>query len=380
MSDVSPKKFDLPHLGDELLWKIFVKSDPKTVGRCRSLNRVWSYRLSTPLFVKQNFRENKDKDGSVIIGIGYPPTDENSQWFVRADVETGRQFHFGVPMQINHFGYYSLVGDDHGNLCIRLSYGGLNSRIIIWNPLTRDIRYISDEASKHCCHAVSLYAFGYLQDQTEYRIVHVYKRHYAEKNMKWTLFNSIQRDWVHSGTFQSNVHKLGPKPIVQEGVVSWIGWEGVNNSDPAAIITFSLQQRKFSEDIVPEDVKASYHALIQINDNVGFMSYKNLCFTRQVSVWGLKRSANDKHIWEKMVKVTGLGMPYSPTLFVDKDVITLMEARTGFGTSNDGERTDILLSRLKYMHQIRKHLVHRTWNEAVSVKSVSLHSNGLYMV
>ncbi|RYR67264.1 hypothetical protein HN51_012199 [Arachis hypogaea] len=196
MSHTPPNRVCMPHLGDELVWKIFAKANSKTVGRCRSTNQSWRYTLLTPSFVKEHYKQNKNREQSVIIGIGYYPANENSQWFERVDAQTGEHLDLNIPVAINNFGYYALIGSDHGNLCLRYSQDGLISRLLIWNPLTRMLAFASDEARKHSRYAVSIYAFGYLEDTIEYRIVHVYKRHYSDTKMSWTFYNSYKRNWT----------------------------------------------------------------------------------------------------------------------------------------------------------------------------------------
>ncbi|XP_072087973.1 uncharacterized protein [Arachis hypogaea] len=262
MSDTPPNMKKLPHLSEDLIWKIMVKADPKTVGQCRTLSKGWNFRLCTNLFVKANYKENKDRSKSVIVGIGYPPGDYNSIWFVRAYLHSGRQVQFNVPMDANQYGLYSVIGSENGIICIKISLGGLNSRLLVWNPVSDKRRYVTDEASKHSAHAVSLYAFGFLEDEIEYRIVHVYKRAFRQRNMSWSLYTSFEREWTHSGN----------------------------------------------------------------------------------------------------------------------DIITVMECRDGSGSANDAVRTDFLISRLKYMESRREHLVQRTWQEHVNVKTITMHSDGLYMV
>ncbi|XLR03722.1 hypothetical protein HN51_058549 [Arachis hypogaea] len=176
MSDIAPRKFDLPHLGDDLLWKIFAKADPKSVGRLKTTNKVWNFKLTSQLFVKQNFLENQHKNRSVIVGVGYPPLDDFCQWFVRAEADSGNQIQLNIPVDINNFGFYTFVGSDHGILCIRLSQGAINSSLFIWNPLTRESKFAIDVARKHQCYAVSLYAFGFLHGSFEYRVLHVFKK------------------------------------------------------------------------------------------------------------------------------------------------------------------------------------------------------------
>ncbi|XLR30565.1 hypothetical protein HN51_050438 [Arachis hypogaea] len=380
MSGISPKKNPLPYLGDDLVWKILTKADPKTVGRCRTLNKSWNFRLNTPYFVKQNWAEQKGQNINVIVGVGNPPADENSQWFIRADVNDGVHSQLNLPIVINQLGFYSLIGSDHGVLCIKLSQGGLNSRLLIWNPLTGMMKYVFDESKKHSRHHVSVFAFGYLYDSMEYRIVHVFKRHYIHRTLGWSLYCSFENDWCDSGSFTSDVQKLGPKSIIVDGIVYWIGWEGTNFTEPSLIISFSMIQRQFFESIIPIDARSTYHSLTNLHDGVGFIPYRNIGFSREVIVWEIKHDGQDKLNWDKRIRVTGLGIPYNPSMFIGKDIISIMECRSRFGGSNDADRTDLLLSRLKWNGARREHLMHRTWQQNVHVKSMTMHSESLYIV
>ncbi|XP_020970266.1 uncharacterized protein LOC110268448 [Arachis ipaensis] len=184
------------------------QKDPRTVRRCKSLSKAWNFRLSTPAFVKKNYKENKELKRSVIIGIGHPPGDQNSLWFIRAFVDDGSQVQFNVPSGINQFGFYAIIGSDNGNVCLRISMGGLNSRLLVWNPLINKQRYAPDESIKHLAYAVSLYAYGFLEGTIEYKIIHVYKQNFSQRTLSWSLYTSFERESAQSGTFDANVPKI----------------------------------------------------------------------------------------------------------------------------------------------------------------------------
>ncbi|KAL4287082.1 uncharacterized protein DS421_19g652150 [Arachis hypogaea] len=83
---------------------------------------------------------------------------------------------------------------------------------------------------------------------------------------------------------------------------------------------------------------------------------------------------------EENFDISGLGIPYTPSLFVGNDIITVMECRGRSGSANDAVCTNFLISRLKYMESRKEHLVYRTWQEHVNVKTITMHSDGLYMI
>ncbi|KAL4365980.1 hypothetical protein AHAS_Ahas07G0160300 [Arachis hypogaea] len=129
MSDFLFMKTQLPHLGEDLLWRILVRADPNMMGR--------------------------------------------------AFVDNGPQVQFNVPTNNHQFDFYVVIGSDHGNVCLRISMGGLNFRLLIWNPLTGKRRYASDESIKHLAHAVSIYTFDFLEDTVKYRILHDWKKNFS---------------------------------------------------------------------------------------------------------------------------------------------------------------------------------------------------------
>ncbi|MED6182829.1 hypothetical protein PIB30_032397 [Stylosanthes scabra] len=144
MGDTPPATFKLPQLGDEIMWRIFTKLDPKNVARCRALNRRWPH--------------------------------QNSKFFVRVNVDTKEELNVEFPSEIRGFWNYSIIGSDHGIICLKFERAGLIFGIMIWNPLTRQRHYCNDESRKHLTHAVSALAFGHIFDTLDYAIVHVFKK------------------------------------------------------------------------------------------------------------------------------------------------------------------------------------------------------------
>ncbi|MED6197682.1 hypothetical protein PIB30_058940 [Stylosanthes scabra] len=201
MSDIPPRHLNLPPaLADELLWKILVKAEPK-----------------------EHYNESRNKTRSIIMGLGYPPIDQISEFFLRYDVDRREQLTVALPPSIAHYGTRVLIESDHGIICIRVSMGMVNSRILLWNPLTGKDLLLPDDPHKHCCRSISMFGFGYLEDSMEFRIVHVFKCHYSEKKMCWSLYNSWQNRWKDDGVFESPIQKLAPKSVVHNGCVHWLG-------------------------------------------------------------------------------------------------------------------------------------------------------------
>ncbi|MED6140644.1 hypothetical protein PIB30_095230, partial [Stylosanthes scabra] len=288
--------------------RIFTKLDPKNAAKCRALNRWWHCRLMTPLFAKHNFRENRSKHINVICGIGAPPARDNSKSFVRADVDTKEELNVEFPIEIRGVWNYSMIGSDHGIICLKFERAWLIFGIMIWNPLTRQRHYCNDESRKHLTHAVSTLAFGHIFDTLDYAIVHVFKKVFHEDTLSWSLYSNRARNWDCTGSFESSVQKLGPSYVVERGVIYWIGWASVAISKPKSIITFNLNQRKFREVDVPNRAKRSYHSLMTFNGGVGFISSQKMGFSNFVEIFQVNRSGSTEFDWQSMVRVNGIGV------------------------------------------------------------------------
>ncbi|MED6151004.1 hypothetical protein PIB30_078098 [Stylosanthes scabra] len=172
----------LPYLGDDVLFKIFVKCHAKTVGRLRTLSKFWSERLKGKLFVEQNWKENEDRDDNVLIGFGYTPYGDKSHWCVGVNANTGEEIDLQPPVTLVEYGYFIIIGSDRGNLCIRFSEKGEESGLMVWNPITKYITEIEDQACKYWGYSVSVYAFGYLDQSWEYRVVYLFKKLYQDRD------------------------------------------------------------------------------------------------------------------------------------------------------------------------------------------------------
>ncbi|MED6107177.1 hypothetical protein PIB30_011445 [Stylosanthes scabra] len=245
----------------------------------------------------------------------------------RADLETRSQVQLNIPININQ-GMYTMVGSNHGILYLKLSQAGHHSRLMVWNPLTSRREYVFDEVKKRFNYKVCIYTFGFLADSMDYRVVHVYKRNFEDPNMSWTIYDPKKLDWSESISFKSCVSKLGPKHIIEKGVVHWIGWGGQELADPLKIITFDMNVNEFYEIDVP------FHVLTNYNGHVGFVTQTRV--------------------------ELGIGIMYNPTMILGKDVFSVIETHGRFGCSNDAQRTEVIISKHKQEKDNPENLMSRT--------------------
>ncbi|MED6125247.1 hypothetical protein PIB30_066841 [Stylosanthes scabra] len=370
----------LKHFGDDFLWMIFVNAEPKLAAKCRCLSKKWCSLLTSHRFLREKYKAISRRNRDIIVGVGYPPSDLNATWFLRVDPRIGEQIHFRIPTVINVFGHYTLIGSDHGNLCIRVTESGLNSRILIWNPLTEDTAWVRDEAWRHRDLPMSVDGFGYLSDTTDYRIIHVWKASHTQRYMGWCVYKSKMKAWSKDMTFISEVEKLGPQSVVCNGIVFWIGWEGFDFSQPNCIVSFNFKQLEFCQEPIPPTVSAPHNSLAKINGGVAFMTYREIPFSCEVVVWDMYREDNDSLVWQRKFKVKDVPMPYTPSILLDGTIVSILECRVSSGAANNAEKMDLYIFKMVHKSSEMKLIYHNHWEEEVSVKSITLHSEGLYPV
>ncbi|MED6107525.1 hypothetical protein PIB30_014819 [Stylosanthes scabra] len=272
-----------------------------------------------------------------------------------------------VPRSL--LGYYNhvVVGSDHGVICIRSFVGERNSTILLWNPLIEREQLIPDDTHGHCCFSTSVFSFGYLEDSMEHSIVHIFKCNHTTKRFRWSLYDSWGKGWNNRGFIDSTIERLGPKSVGQKGYVHWLGWGGVQQLQPTHVAIFDMENMTWFDTLIPERAKTTYHSLIDFNDGVGFILYQNVWVNRSIQVWQLVQQGRDGLNWVKMINVRGLGIPLCPSVFIGKDIISVLECSGGFAVGNDTHRTELWITMLKYKTTQVEQLLHNSWQEELCV-------------
>ncbi|MED6204011.1 hypothetical protein PIB30_005016 [Stylosanthes scabra] len=338
---------------DDFLWMIFVNAEPKLAARCKTLNKKWCSMLNSQLFITENYKANTTRQKDVIVGVGYSPADLKSQWFCKVDTQSNEGSNFEIPRDITPFGHYTMIGTDHGNICLRVSEAGVQSRLMVWNPLTHDFKWIHDDAWKYRDFCISTQAFGYLRDSLQYRIVHVFRRTFGQRSLSWSVYDSEFEVWSLEGTYNADIPKLGPQSIVSD---------------------------QFYHAEIPIEAPTKNNALANFNGGVGFLTYRDVGFQREVVVWNMYREGHDELMWERMFTISDFAIPHTPSLLTGSSIIYVLNCGASSGAANNTERTDVYVCILKHMKGEMYLIYHNYWEDDVQVKSITLHSDGLYLV
>ncbi|MED6135862.1 hypothetical protein PIB30_050631 [Stylosanthes scabra] len=305
--------------GDDILWNVFVNADPKLAARCRILGGC--------------------------IGL------------------TLRR-----------------KSSDHGNICLRVTENGLNSRIMVWNPLTRDYMWIHDDPWARRDFPVNVMAYGYLKDGLEYHIVNFLRRTFDHGSLFWSVHDSEVEKWTLERSYNTEIRKLGPQSVVSDNIVFWIARDGLCSGVPTYIVTFNLRWMEFHHGDIPVEAPTENNALTKFMGGVAFLTYRDIGHSREVVVWSVYREGHDTLMWEKFFTISDFAIIHTPSLLFRSSIISVLDHKSSYGPANNNQRSDLFLYILRHMRGAAELFYHNFWEEDVQLKTVTLHSDGLYPV
>ncbi|MED6183666.1 hypothetical protein PIB30_039785 [Stylosanthes scabra] len=339
-----------------------------TVGRVRCTSNTWRWQLRGPEFARLNWIANDHRSVTDLFGHGYSSYGEKSNWATHVNAGDNSVNIVRLPFEIKEAGYFTIVGSDNGNLCVKYSHTGEDTEILVLNPLTKKVVHVDDQSYRHIFYKVSVYAFGYLKDSyKDFHVIYLCKNSFHDKNLRWMLWDSRLRYWRTRGVYLTEIEKVGPTSVAVAGVVFWIGWGGFFNLEPTHLLAFSLDKEVFFQEPIPKENTSTYNSITKINKELGFVSYKDIGFKRKLDVWNLYFTEQNNFLWQKLYHVEDFGIPYKPSFFNGNEIISLIESRTTPNGSNDDLRTEVVMSKMKKTGGNREVIYCQGWQLSVSL-------------
>ncbi|MED6219210.1 hypothetical protein PIB30_033733 [Stylosanthes scabra] len=299
---------NLPFLGEDIMLIIFTKCDPRTVGRVRCTSNTWRWRLRGKLFAKENWIANEHQNGSALLGLRYSDFGERSHWSKQVNAGDGSINIVRLPLQLRDVGYYTILRSDYGNILVKYPLAAEEMALLVVNPMTRSA------------------------------VLSFKDTRFDNNKLKWMLWHSSEKEWKTSGVYQTQIEKVGPKSVVVDGVLFWIGWGGFFNLEPTHLLGFSLEDETFFEEPIPVENTKRFNSITKINKQLGFVSYQDIAERRKVEVWG----------------------------------------RTTPTSSNDDLRTEVVMSNIHLNGGNRRIIYHEGWQMGIFVQTVNYHWDGLF--
>ncbi|MED6198802.1 hypothetical protein PIB30_069944 [Stylosanthes scabra] len=326
MSDIPPKKLIIPYIPDEICLEIFKRCDAKTLRNIKATSRCWRQTLSSYEFVSEVATSWKSKGCSLISHFGFSKTLNSSKdWVLNMDPVYGEATKIDLPMLTPGNGWFRIVGVENGIFLFRFSSTGDRSYLLVWNPAIGSTKAIPDPPRHYCRKCAFLYLFAYFPNSVNYGIVHLYKRDQREKTWTLTLYSSAEQNWLVNVSCPEYVRTLDPNYVSLDGVMYWMNWrENDRDTSPTFIVSFSMLTFEFGQIFVPAEATANYHGLMIHGGKLclGAVNYDHERYS--CTMWEID-SLGETPSWNKLLTYDGYGHPYLLSMFIDGDVIQVLE-------------------------------------------------------
>ncbi|MED6191936.1 hypothetical protein PIB30_005415 [Stylosanthes scabra] len=361
MSDIPPKRVPIPELPDEICFEIFKRCDAKTILKVKATSHYWKNTLNSYEFVYEVSEAWKSKGCSIVAHYGFTNKRNSSKdWVMSIDAVFGEPYKRTVPMVVADDGWYRLLGVENGILCFRYCSAGDKSYLLAWNSADKSTKLIPDPPGHYCNKCSFLYTFGYFPGSVHYGIVHLFKRKPRQKFWQVTMYSSAERDWVLTLTCPEYVQNLDPNYVSVDGVIYWIRWRDEKNpGTPLYIVSFLMVTYTFGQIFLPDEAKANYHCLLTHAGKlcVGATDYDHETYTS--TIWKIS-ILEEKPTWTKLFTTSGYGHPYLPALFIDDDLIQVMER---YFELEDAPHMKYSIFHMTRFNAPEKTKYHLTWTE-----------------
>ncbi|MED6133495.1 hypothetical protein PIB30_028676 [Stylosanthes scabra] len=375
MSDIPPSKSSVPELPYELMFKIFLCCDAKTLVRVQATSHLWKDTLNSYEFVSEIAVMWRNK-GCSLFG----------------HFETGQRFPSVLPFVVANEGWFDIVGIDNGVFCFRLSKTGDVSNLVIWNPLSRrqcvlddPITGIADESTflfsflyyprtiNYSIMAIFLdrddckmplrftgmerdtrrslvwnaitgairtipgppsdgfpillptLSFVHIPSTSHYCIVHTYRKRHNDDFLMYQMSSSQLHRWSRTRGCLGKIHRLGPNSVVLDGVVYWINHSHEETHSPESIISFSVVKRIFNIFNIPPDLHPTCHSLIAYEGRIAVVYVQDEANNQIMSIVSLRQRSNDRQSWRIEMKIKNVHAPERPHFFEGGNLISVTD-------------------------------------------------------
>ncbi|MED6218783.1 hypothetical protein PIB30_029865 [Stylosanthes scabra] len=318
MSDIPPKKLIIPYLPDEMCLEIFKRCDAKTLRNVKATSRYWRETLSSYEFV--------------------------------SEVST----------------FWKSKGD--------------RSHLLVWNPAIGSTKMIPDPPRHFCTKCAFLYTFAYFPNSVNYGIVHLYKRQQCQKTWTLTLYSSAEKKWVVNVSCPEYGRSLDPNYASLDGVIYWMKWrDNDRDMSPIFIVSFSMLTHKFGQIFILAEATTNYHGLLIHGGKlcVGAINYDHKRYN--CTIWEID-SIGETPNWSKLFTYDGYGHPYLPAMFIDGDVIQVLEKYYQVDDLPHMKHTIIHMTRWSPFKKTQYNLKWMQFDNFVRMRSLSTYYDLLFQL
>ncbi|MED6187887.1 hypothetical protein PIB30_080783 [Stylosanthes scabra] len=136
------------------------------------------------------------------------------------------------------------------------------SRIIVWNPITNNARYIADPGSlnytdNHCVSGLAIYSVVPIQETHNFLIIFLHRRSNVDEPYKMKIYESTIDAWYHASEPPNPNNFILQQSVVIGRPVYWINLAGEFPHNPLSLLSYSTVDGSWLDGTVDVLVKTS---------------------------------------------------------------------------------------------------------------------------
>ncbi|MED6110056.1 hypothetical protein PIB30_039402, partial [Stylosanthes scabra] len=379
MSDVPPRRFSVPELPTEIMLKIFLLCDAKTLVRVQCTSHYWMETLASYEFVNELDDIWRNQGFSIFGHFGYSDNSRRTlDWIIKFNSNSGQRFPAVLPFDLGSRGWFDIIGIQKGVFCFRFSRTGEFSTLLIWNPMTQHQFWVADPIQLIADDSSFLFSFLYFPGTLNYSIVSIFLELGEENRCVFTTYDSMLRDWTPRVQCPDYVRKLDPAYVALNDASYWVTWshdEPINTAP--YIISFSSLTTTFQQISLLEEAHTTCHSLLIRDDHLCLGANTHNAQGYNTVIWQVD-FVGDQLSWSKLFNITGSGHAFIPVVMIDGDIIQVLERHVQVEDVEDMEYTHFHLRRFFAATGRKKSLLWVNYEDGVKLRSIHPYYEGFY--
>ncbi|MED6152507.1 hypothetical protein PIB30_092781 [Stylosanthes scabra] len=312
-------------LPNDLIIEVFLRTDLPTVARCRCISRYWRDILQSDAFLSQYSQVCYAMQPSLLLHVWFSQWNGNSESLFRICSSSGKRLYFPPLPNIRSCVDVSIVGNQHGNLCISYINEAGKLELLVWNVLTGAKRLIPGPPNDGFPVFLPTLSFAHIPGFVHYSIVHTFRKRLDDQFFMYQVYSSQNHTWSPTRGSLGQVYRLGSASVTLNGVIYWINFSGQSDDTPESIISFCVANREFNILNLPPNYHSICRSLILYEDRIALLYLPANTNNYTASIVSLRKKFDDKLSWRVELKLKCVRSHDVPKCFVDRDLISVTE-------------------------------------------------------
>ncbi|QHN99317.1 uncharacterized protein DS421_13g396780 [Arachis hypogaea] len=291
--------FNIPALPTDVILKIFLLSDAKTIGKGRCTSRDWYDRLNRANNIVTHFKSVGGK--AVVLHLDNPLRDADCGRLSMFVFETRVAISVAAPLE---WTWFSLVGTDSGKR--------------------------SDGYHYNHCDDCSADAFLSMVGCDAYKILSLTKRNLASPGYDVQMYLSTTSRWSSAVRTPPMIDRLSSGYAVVSSRVFWVNCEGRFTKTPVFVVRFETMDSAWDEIEIGASACLDHPTLIGHDDYVDFVTYERSALRFGVHVMTINLSHVGAMAWGRHHFIGVANMTETPSLKIGRDLLGINHCVCGF--------------------------------------------------